>query len=73
LRSIQDFNMNAPEQSPQNEKLASDIRRELGRDRTARFLRTVPAFKIATDTPDYLRQLLDRLEKCEAPAENRLR
>jgi hypothetical protein len=33
----------------------------------------MPAFRITTEMPDYLRQLLDRLEESEAPAQSRRR
>lgn len=65
--------MTAPKQNSKREKLAADIKRELGAGRTARFLRSMPAFKITSEMPDYLRQLLDRLEECEAPAQERQR
>jgi hypothetical protein len=65
--------MAAPKQNLKREKLAEDIRRELTGGRTARFLHAMPAFKITAEMPDYLRQLLDRLEDCEAPAQNRRR
>lgn len=62
--------MTAPKQNSKREELAADIRRELHGRKTTRFLRTMPAFKITAEMPDYLRQLLDRLEECEAPAES---
>ncbi len=65
--------MTAPKQNSKREKLAADIRRELRGRRTVRFLNTMPAFRITTEMPDYLRQLLDRLEESEAPAQSRRR
>jgi hypothetical protein len=65
--------MAAPKQNLKREKLAEDIRRELAGGRTARFLHAMPVFKVTAEMPDYLRQLLDRLEDCEAPAQSRRR
>jgi hypothetical protein len=65
--------MAAPKQNLKREKLAEDIRRELAGGRTARFLHAMPVFKVTAEMPDYLRQLLDRLEDCEAPARSRRR
>lgn len=50
------------------QKLAADIKRQLGDRSTAQFLRTMPAFKVASDVPPYLRRLLDQLDECEQPS-----
>ncbi|RUW45129.1 MULTISPECIES: hypothetical protein [unclassified Mesorhizobium] len=47
------------------ERLAAEVRRQLGAETMARFLRTLPAFHTETDIPDRFRQLLDRLDRVE--------
>jgi hypothetical protein len=41
------------------------IRREIGTEHNAQFLRRLPAFKADHDLPDELRKMLARLEKAE--------
>lgn len=48
-----------------HEALATDIRRQFGERSTARFLHTMPAFKVVDDIPAHLRALLDKLEQTE--------
>jgi hypothetical protein len=65
--------MSAPKQSPDRKELDADMKRAIGDGRTARFLHKMPVFKVVTDMPDYLGQLLDRLEECETPARSQRR
>ena len=53
------------------DRLAGDIRRQFGDLSTTRFLRAMPAFRVVSDIPDHLRQLLDRLEASERQATKR--
>jgi hypothetical protein len=55
------------------EQLAAEIKRQLGDRKVARYLQSTPTFKVASDIPHYLRELLDRLEDSEATAEARQR
>ncbi|AZO52944.1 MULTISPECIES: hypothetical protein [unclassified Mesorhizobium] len=48
-----------------SERLAAEVRRQLGAETMARFLRTLPTFRTETDIPDRFRQLLDRLDRVE--------
>ncbi|UCI08994.1 hypothetical protein [Mesorhizobium sp. B1-1-8] len=45
--------------------LANDIRRQIGAEATKRLLRTLPAFRLETEVPKRLRDLLDRLDDIE--------
>jgi len=47
------------------EKLANDIRRQFADLSTSGFLRAMPAFKVVSDIPDHMKDLLDRLEASE--------
>lgn len=47
------------------EKLANEIRRQFADLSTSRFLRAMPAFKVVSDIPDHMKDLLDRLEASE--------
>ncbi|TPK96149.1 hypothetical protein FJ934_09915 [Mesorhizobium sp. B2-4-12] len=47
------------------ERLATEVRRQLGAEAMTRFLRTLPAFRTEADIPDRFRQLLDRLDRLE--------
>lgn len=58
--------MIAEKQGATSHKLATDIKRQFGEEATTRFLRTLPAFKVVSDLPEHLRQLLERLEETEA-------
>jgi hypothetical protein len=48
--------------------LAADIKRQFGVDGTRRFLRSLPMFRLSTDLPDYLQDLLERLDRSSAGA-----
>ncbi|MHA6687882.1 hypothetical protein [Mesorhizobium sp. A556] len=50
------------------EQLATEIKRQLGDRKVARYMQSMPTFKVASDIPHYLRELLDRLEDSEAEA-----
>ncbi|HEY4193457.1 MAG TPA: hypothetical protein VGM46_12495 [Mesorhizobium sp.] len=52
------------------EKLAADIKRDIGSGNTARLLHASPAFKPAADLPDYLKHLLDQLKEVRPPKAN---
>jgi len=41
------------------------IRREIGTDANARFLRRMPAFRTDHDLPDEMQEMLARLERAE--------
>ncbi|TGQ71024.1 hypothetical protein EN829_001145 [Mesorhizobium sp. M00.F.Ca.ET.186.01.1.1] len=47
------------------EKLAAEIRRQLGSEATTRVLRTLPAFRVDKDIPNRFRDQLDRLDGME--------
>jgi len=47
------------------ERLATDVRRQLGEGATTRFLRAMPTFKVVKDMPRHMTDLLDRLEETE--------
>ncbi|TPN55142.1 MULTISPECIES: NepR family anti-sigma factor [unclassified Mesorhizobium] len=44
-------------------RLAAEVRRQVGAKAMTRFLRTLPAFRIDADIPDRFRDLLDRLDR----------
>lgn len=50
---------------PDDPVLSGHIRRQAGDHATRRFLRSLPTFRVVSDLPDHLRQLLDRLERAE--------
>lgn len=45
--------------------LKDEISRQLGSESTHRYYNAQPAFRVADSIPDYLRDLLDRLEEAE--------
>ncbi|ESY77774.1 hypothetical protein X740_23075 [Mesorhizobium sp. LNHC221B00] len=45
------------------ERLATEVRRQVGAKTMTRFLRTLPAFRIEADIPDRFKDLLDRLDR----------
>lgn len=45
--------------------LKNEISRQLGSEPTQRYFAAQPAFRVADSIPDYLRDLLDRLEEAE--------
>ncbi|MER8374142.1 hypothetical protein [Mesorhizobium sp. M1409] len=47
------------------ERLATEVRRQLGAEAVTRFMRTLPAFRTEADIPDRFRKLLDRLDGAE--------
>ncbi|MEI9408255.1 hypothetical protein O7A70_02090 [Mesorhizobium sp. Cs1299R1N1] len=47
------------------ERLAAEVRRQIGAEAMKRFLRTLPAFRTETDIPDRFGQLLDHLDRVE--------
>ena len=49
-------------------EIATDVRRQFGSEATQRFLRALPAFRLETDMPKHLRELLDRLEGADTKA-----
>ena len=54
------------------ERLAVDIRRQIGSEATKRFLRLLPAFRTEADMPEQFTVLLDRLDHVEyGPANGR--
>jgi len=53
------------------DRLAADIRRQFTDLSTARFLHAMPAFRVVSDIPDHLKELLDRLETSEGQAAGR--
>lgn len=59
--------------SQQGQQLARDIRRQFGNGATTRFLHALPTFKVVTDLPEHMRDLLDRLQASESPATDRKR
>lgn len=48
--------------------LARDIRRQAGDRATRRFLRSLPSFKVVTELPEHLRNLLEQLESVDPTA-----
>ncbi|AZO50962.1 MAG: hypothetical protein EOS58_03875 [Mesorhizobium sp.] len=56
--------------SERRAELAADIRRQLGSEATKRFLRTLPSFRLETNTPEHFRDLLDQLDDIETRAAN---
>jgi hypothetical protein len=63
--STKDFEMTTHPPSSSREKLAADIKRQIGNGKTARLLRALPIFKVASDMPPYLRRLLEQLDESE--------
>ena len=53
------------DKAEKGERLAAEVRRQVGAEAMTRFLRTLPAFRIEADTHDRFRQLLDRLDRVE--------
>jgi hypothetical protein len=53
------------EKGEKAERLAAEVRRQFGAEAMTRFLRTLPAFRTEANTPDRLRELLDRLDGVE--------
>ena len=53
------------------DRLSADIRRQIGDRAISRLMQAMPAFRVVTDIPDHLRELLDRLEEREAPGRRR--
>ena len=43
------------------EKLATDIRRQFGDRSLTRFLGAMPTYKVVSDLPHHMKELLDRL------------
>ena len=46
-------------------RVASNLRRHIGERSTARFLQTLPAFKVVEEMPRHLKFLLEKLEAAE--------
>ena len=59
--------------SQQRQQLARDIRHQFSDRATTRFLRAMPTFKVVTDLPEHLRELLDNLQASEGTASSRKR
>ncbi|MCB1470720.1 MAG: hypothetical protein KDK08_27015 [Rhizobiaceae bacterium] len=55
----------AKEQREPRERLAKDIRRQIGTQANATFLRRLPVFAINDELPDELNALLGQLDKVE--------
>lgn len=55
------------------EKLATDIRRQFSERSVVRFLGAMPAYKVVSDIPPHLKELLDRLEASERQQRGRSR
>ena len=53
------------------EKLATDIRRQFGDRSLTRFLGAMPTYKVVSDLPHHMKELLDRLEASEREQANR--
>ena len=58
----------AKEQRDPRERLAKDIRRQIGTQANATFLRRMPAFAVNDELPDELTALLGQLDKAERSA-----
>lgn len=50
-------------------ELASTIRKQAAAPATRRHLRSLPAFKVVKDVPEYLQALLDKLKDVERQAD----
>jgi hypothetical protein len=50
-------------------EIAAEIKRQIGDRKMARYLRSMPTFKVASDIPHHLKELLDRLEASETTAQ----
>lgn len=55
------------------EKLATDIRRQIGDRSLARFLGAMPTYKVVSEIPHHLKELLERLEASERQQADRSR
>ncbi|UVK50609.1 hypothetical protein DBIPINDM_003786 [Mesorhizobium sp. AR02] len=54
------------DKAEKGERLAAEVRRQLGAETMTRFLHTLPAFRPETDIPNRFRELLDRLDRLES-------
>ncbi|KQZ80785.1 hypothetical protein ASD64_10745 [Mesorhizobium sp. Root157] len=55
--------------SEKQQDLASTIKRQAGAQATRRLLRSMPTFKVVTEMPRHLQDLLDELNEVERKAE----
>ena len=61
------FETMARTDAERQEQLATDIRRQIGDRSMTRFLGAMPAYKVVSDIPSHLKDLLERLEASERP------
>ncbi len=47
-------------------RVAAEIRRQIGDNTSRRLARAVPSFRVVSDIPDHLRELLERLDGMES-------
>lgn len=57
--------MSSEDENPDQKDVAGLIRRELGRESNARFLRSMELFATEDELPEHFRLLLHRLDRAE--------